>query len=346
VDYAGVVWCITVPSGAFVARRNGVAFVTGNSGFPKGKANLKPAHEPIVLARKPGPLRPLAIDECRIGTDTVLSRKDGGFGANFSDDGWEADPLTPYQPHAGRWPSNVLLSNPELFDEPNPAVVGSGATVDAVRSVRVRAGSVIGNGNTHGEFISDRDSVGGYDDSGGYSRFFIIPKADRADREPVLRGQPERTVDARMGLKNGGPGEPGKGSKEGYEYRPAVRANSHPTVKPTDLMRHLVRLVTPSGGTVLDPFLGSGSTALACELEGFPWVGIEKEPEYVAIAEARLNGTQRGLGLDVGAPTTTRKLGTDRGGGTRCSDFPGPCKGHPGHGKYGPTIHVNGEDAA
>jgi hypothetical protein len=74
-------------------------------------------------------------------------------------------------------------------------------------------------------------------------------------------------------------------------------------------MRHLVRLVTPSGGTVLDPFLGSGSTAIAAELEGFPWLGIEKEPEYVAIAEARLNGTQRGLGLDVPAPTPQRSSG-------------------------------------
>jgi site-specific DNA-methyltransferase (adenine-specific) len=62
-------------------------------------------------------------------------------------------------------------------------------------------------------------------------------------------------------------------------------------------MRHLVRLVTPPGGLVLDPFLGSGTTALACEMEGFRWLGIEREAEYVAIAEARLNGTQKGLGL-------------------------------------------------
>ena len=105
---------------------------------------------------------------------------------------------------------------------------------------------------------------------------FIIPKADRADREPVLRPA---------------------------DHEAGKRFSSHPTMKPTDLMRHLIRLVTPPGGTVLDPFLGSGSTAIAAELEGFPWIGIEKEPEYVAIAEARLNGTQRGLGLDVGAPT-------------------------------------------
>jgi hypothetical protein len=75
------------------------------------------------------------------------------------------------------------------------------------------------------------------------------------------------------------------------------------TVKPLALMRHLVRLVTPTGGTVLDPFAGSGSTLIAAEQEGFAWIGIEQDPSYVAIAEARLNGTQRGLGLDVPAPT-------------------------------------------
>jgi len=78
-----------------------------------------------------------------------------------------------------------------------------------------------------------------------------------------------------------------------------ARRNVHPTVKPLDLMRHLVRLVTPIGGTVLDPFLGSGTTAIAAEMEGVAWLGIEREAEYVAIAEARLQGVQKGLGLDV-----------------------------------------------
>jgi DNA modification methylase len=267
------------------------------SGFPKGKANLKPAHEPIVLARKPGPLRPLAIDECRIGTDTVLSRKDGGFGANFSDDGWEADPLTPYQPHAGRWPSNVLLSDPELFDQPNPYVVGSGATATTRGPVEHSQAYEHMFGVT-----PEGMSLTGYGDTGGYSRFFLIPKADRADREPVLRGQVEAVRSGGMQATLDGSMLTGSGNEP-----TTMRENAHPTVKPTDLMRHLVRLVTPSGGTVLDPFLGSGSTALACELEGFPWIGIEKEPEYVAIAEARLNGVQRGLGLDVGAPVRARK---------------------------------------
>jgi site-specific DNA-methyltransferase (adenine-specific) len=70
-------------------------------------------------------------------------------------------------------------------------------------------------------------------------------------------------------------------------------------VKPVELMRHLVRLVTPEGGTVLDPFLGSGSTAVAAEQEGFDWIGIEREAEYVAIAEQRMVDVQSGLGLAV-----------------------------------------------
>jgi site-specific DNA-methyltransferase (adenine-specific) len=73
---------------------------------------------------------------------------------------------------------------------------------------------------------------------------------------------------------------------EGYEVAP--RANHHPTVKPTELMRYLCRLVTPPGGVVLDPFTGSGSTGKAAVLEGFRFIGIEREAEYVEIARARI----------------------------------------------------------
>jgi 16S rRNA G966 N2-methylase RsmD len=101
-------------------------------------------------------------------------------------------------------------------------------------------------------------------------------------------------------------------------------------VKPTDLMRHLVRLVTPIGGTVLDCFAGSGSTLIAAEMEGFRWIGIEKEESYVQIAEARLNGVQRGLGLDVGAPTKKRALPSDPSKeGVRFKDVPKGWGGGP-----------------
>lgn len=240
------------------------------TGFPKGKANLKPAHEPIVLARKPGPLRPLAIDECRIpgvphpgGAHAVtIYGSDGNYepGPNVDGNG------------AGRWPSNVLLSDPELFDAPNPYVVGSGA-VTADTGTRTRPeGFRRFNGTTYNggeEYHTPAFESPGYEGpGGGYSRFFIVPKADRVERERGL-------ADAPIG----------------------PRANVHPTVKPIDLMRHLVKLVTPAGGLVLDPFLGSGTTALACSELGYRCIGIEKEAEYLEIAKGRLNGTAIGMGL-------------------------------------------------
>jgi DNA modification methylase len=150
-----------------------------------------------------------------------------------------------------------------------------------------------------------------------YARFYLVPKSARSEREPVFGGLEEsgdRGYGQGKGVKtrecrvcgdrtqsSSPPFQPACGHAD-WEWRdtlPMKRRNNHPTVKPLDLMRHLVRLVTPQGGTVLDPFLGSGTTAIAAEMEGFAWIGIEREPEYVAIAEARLMGVQRGLGLDV-----------------------------------------------
>src|SRR5690606_14495724 len=82
---------------------------------------------------------------------------------------------------------------------------------------------------------------------------------------------------------------------DGGVNRVTLRQNNHPTVKPTDLMRWLCRLVTPAGGLVLDPFAGSGSTGRGAVAEGFRFVGIELSPEYAAIAEARIRAVQPGL---------------------------------------------------
>jgi hypothetical protein len=266
------------------------------SGFPKGRANLKPAWEPIVMARKPGPLRMLNIDECRIKTNDSLGGGAEKEMQSAKPDGWDRPWRHDTEAAAahserikanvekaealGRWPANVILTDP-IFDGGWDGVVGGGETAIAppyritAEHVERSAFPVSGNGPLYG-------------DSGTYSRFFLVPKAARSDREPVLGGLPEANP-----FDRGGPSRnfEAMGSKSG------PRANVHPTVKPTELMRHLVRLVTPPGGTVLDPFLGSGTTALAAEMEGFAWVGIEKEAEYVQIAEARLNGTQKGLGL-------------------------------------------------
>ena len=260
------------------------------SGFPKGRANLKPAWEPIVMARKPGPLRPLNIDECRIPIDADDRWAQGvtfvnssqwapGSPADRGDVAAAASPL-------GRWPANVILTDP-VFDGGWDGVVGGGETTSPTEARPLRRGATTGSGMGYGS-TSRTDSVGStYSDQGTYSRFFLVPKAARSDREPVLGGLSGVEVDERIHAFD----------DFNTNTVAARRRNSHPTVKPTDLMRHLVRLVTPQGGTVLDPFLGSGTTALAAEMEGFAWVGIEREAEYVAIAEARLNGTQRGMAL-------------------------------------------------
>ena len=116
---------------------------------------------------------------------------------------------------------------------------------------------------------------------GDAARFFYCAKASKADRDEGCDGMTTRKQDeTRNDGDPGGDNPRNRGADE--------RSNHHPTVKPTDLMRYLCRLVTPSGGTVLDPFMGSGSTGKAATLEGFSFVGCELQPEYMAIAEARI----------------------------------------------------------
>jgi len=234
------------------------------SGFPKSKASLKPAWEPIVMARKPGPLRMLAIDACRIesGEQSGWASSGSKAGPNLAMSGGNTERAPRPDNPAGRWPANVVLTD-SVFDGGWDGVVGGGWQEST---------AVPGAWAPRGAFPIDNPEPRIYGDSGTYSRFFLVPKAARSDREPVL-------------------------VPDGHDR--TKRYSTHPTVKPTELMRHLVRLVTPTGGVVLDPFLGSGTTALAAEMEGFAWVGIEREAEYVEIARARLNGTQRGLGLEA-----------------------------------------------
>lgn len=122
-----------------------------------------------------------------------------------------------------------------------------------------------------------------FDTAGGSAaRFFYCAKASKADREEGCGSLP--LVAAGMVSETSGQHI----TRRDEGYRQPKRANHHPTVKPTALMRYLCRLVTPSGGTVLDPFAGSGSTGKAALLEGFDFIGCEMTPEYVPIAEARL----------------------------------------------------------
>jgi DNA modification methylase len=121
------------------------------------------------------------------------------------------------------------------------------------------------------------------------ARFFYCAKASRADREFGLSDDaPEVSAEDRVGRAAGSAGMDNPRAGAG---RTAAGRNHHPTVKPIALMRHLVRLVTPPGGLVLDPFAGSGSTGVAAKLERIRFLGIEQDAGYAALAQARIDGT-------------------------------------------------------
>jgi len=255
---------------------------------------LKPAWEPIIMARKPmvGTVAEnvlahgtgaINVDGCRVPTEDNLN---GGAYSNGSKD---LDNATSYatgvnagefvQP-AGRWPANLLHDGSEevvaCFPESR-----SSATL---RNRQPRADK------TQYRVGGDYETVE-YGDTGSAARFFYCAKASKADRDEGLDHMAKDVVRV---TNTGHTGNPSARNGE-RTFNP--RANNHPTVKPTALMRYLCRLVTPQSGTVLDPFMGSGSTGKAAVLEGFEFIGIEREAEYVAIAEARIVEAQRSLGL-------------------------------------------------
>ncbi len=230
---------------------------------------LKPSHEPIVVARKPFKSTvaenvlehgtgALNIDGCRIKGEKVTTSRNTALG-RMNDDGWQPTEGMKFESHdAGRWPPNVALSH---LEECN----GDCAPGCPVAELDAQSG--------------DRRSSGEYDL--GAARFFYCAKASRAERNGGLEGFPN--VEGGMRSENSGQHLTRRDGND-----PGPTKNGHPTVKPINLMRWLVRLVTPPGGTILDPFLGSGSTGCAAVLEGFDFIGIEREAEYVAIAEARI----------------------------------------------------------
>jgi DNA modification methylase len=245
---------------------------------------LKPAFEPVVVARKPliGTVAAnvlaygtggLNIDASRIagkleGDPNRFANTDGGsFVASLEKE-------SPVVRSEGRWPANIILDpyTAELLDEQ------SGQSKSTTHNR--------GNGKeatqTFGAYGDDLEKVRGIADSGGASRFFYVAKASKKDRnegleelEEVRTGAMQATADGSMLTGSG-------------NERTTTRANFHPTVKPTALMEYLIKLVTPEGGTVLDPFTGSGSTGKAALLNGYQFIGIELTDEYLPIIEGRL----------------------------------------------------------
>jgi site-specific DNA-methyltransferase (adenine-specific) len=260
--------------------RDMLAWLYG-SGFPKHGNALKPALEPITLARKPlcGSVAAnvavhgtggLSIDGCRVGTESTLRTKAGGSNQYpHEDDAWQPKTVQ-VGSDAGRWPANLLHDG-------SPEVV-------ALFPV---TGKSTGGGRNNGDkfgggYAPSGDTSIGYGDAGSAARFFYAAKASKRDREDGLDGFVERVAGC-MNMRNDAHAH---AHATGNTFSP--KSNTHPTVRPTDLMRYLCRLVTPPGGIVLDPFTGSGSTGKAAILEGFRFIGAEREAEYIAIARARI----------------------------------------------------------
>ncbi len=236
------------------------------SGFPKSRnlggkwqgwgTALKPAHEPISVARKPfsGTISDnirehgtgaLNIEASRVPVqDSQYARNCSGDRGHSATRRIDQEGVTNLHSGggsaaSGRWPANVICD-------------------DSLEVMQAFA-----------EFS---------DETGSPARFFYCAKASRADRNEGVGGSDAAAVTTGATMRD----------CEDADWR-LRNGNHHPTVKPTELMRYLTRLVTPPGGKVLDPFMGSGSTGKACMFEGFYFVGIDMTPEYVAIADARIS---------------------------------------------------------
>lgn len=363
IEYNGNVWCVEVPTGSFVARRNGKIFITGNSGFPKslsiGKAMdklqgnerevvgisnngsgaqpsklnnhekgdtgigymdgsgkvfeitkvtsefegwgtaLKPALEPITLARKPlekgltvaenclkWGTGGINIDGCRVelnGENPPSGSAKRVFASNqFTEEKvYGENKVTSPQ---GRFPANLIHDGSDevvgLFPQTKS---GSGIKKKATGT----ANGIFNINKIDGEYLNG--------DSGSAARFFYCPKASKAERNRGCEGLPVKTAAELTGRKEGSKGLSGS-EEHGNSTNPYAnggsvlpRANYHPTVKPIALMEYLVKLVSREGQTVLDPFAGSGTTGIACKNLNRNAILIEREAEYVEIAKARID---------------------------------------------------------
>jgi site-specific DNA-methyltransferase (adenine-specific) len=272
----------------------------GHSPYEGWGTALKPAHEPIVMARKPLSEKTVAknvleygtgginIDESRIELNGIPKTKGGcGGSKDLVILDWSNGNHVKEDNTQGRFPANIILDEEagKILDE-QTGILKSG-NLNAGHKRGVGTGNSYANGGGGG--IIDRNYGG---DEGGASRFFYCPKTSKRDRNEGLEhmeGKQVGTLNANSAdLENYGGSSLGASSLKGNHKPPQVKQNFHPTVKPTDLMLYLIRLVTPKGGTTLDPFMGSGSTGKAAVRGGFEFVGIEREEEYMEIAEARI----------------------------------------------------------
>ena len=277
--------------------RDMMAWIYG-SGFPKSHnitdelgTALKPAIEPIVLARKPldGTVQEnydrwktgvLNIEACRIpgepwtfGSQTKLNG--GNYGTNRPSDGHvHATNVTGGE--RGRWPANIQHDGSDEVLAVFPNSKGQQGDVKGTEPRNTGDENTVAYGKFNRVGFRKRR-----EDDGSTARFFYCSKASRADRNEGCESMDKKSMLWSSGTKNLGSFQ--------SENTDRSSQNNWPTVKPTNLMRYYVRLITPPKGIVLDPFMGSGSTGKACAYEfAEEFVGIDRESDALPIAKARI----------------------------------------------------------
>jgi DNA modification methylase len=258
---------------------------------------LKPALEPITVARKPLEEKTVAanvlkygtgginIDESRIATNPdVDDARLGGKGSwktdnaakNVYEGGYAGEEVSSSQ--LGRFPANLIHDGSEEVTELFPEAGKSSYTIKTAKREPA---------NTYGKYAQSLE-FSSYDDRGSAARFFYVPKTSKKDRNDGLdKFNAKATASSEFRPNHAEKAEQGEDGNPYGRWTP--EKNNHPTVKPTDLMRYLVTMVTPKGGTTLDPFMGSGSTGRGAKLGGFNFIGVELDPDYFEIAKARID---------------------------------------------------------
>lgn len=288
-----------------------------------GVIALKPSYEAIVIARKPCKgscidnvikygVGGINIDECRVPMEQsdvdMLNAKSSKNPQNNSNPykvygKYDKNLATPAN-EQGRFPANVILT----YDDTDKDEVCGGMPYTKSTGGSGEASKVNTFSNTYnGGWGHEKDcaNLGGLGDEGSATRYFYCAKASKRDRDEGLDCFDVKSTGELQGRKEGSAGSvmnplrPDGHIRNNplnpYAGAGGIKRNSHPTVKPTALMSYLIRLVTPKGGTILDPFNGSGSTGKAAMYEnkdhnaGYKYIGIELTPEYLPISKARID---------------------------------------------------------
>jgi site-specific DNA-methyltransferase (adenine-specific) len=282
-----------IPLG-FQGGRSDGTITKGNSDWEGWGTALKPAHEPIVMARKPLTEKSIAENVLKYGTGGInIDGSRIGFRDEADKESAKPGSLNATGEHSmfglksgnelndgGRFPANIIFDEEagQLLDEQS-GERGNGWKKNYGKEDY--EGLQYSSSTQQCVFGGGYNGKNTYSDKGGASRFFYCPKTSKSDRNEGLIVEKE---------KNKRP--IGVAFNNEDDLFQQGNGNNHPTVKPTDLMRYLINLITPPNGTTLDPFMGSGSTGKAAIRCGVNFIGIEKEQEYMDIASARIQHEQ------------------------------------------------------